>query len=138
VHVCVTLQVPFGDTFHQELQWACQHEGPGRCSLRITGQVKFTKACFVKGIIQKASEEVCPFVMLFMNVAGRVFLASSDAFAAVPALLSAWQCNLNTVVVYCHSTVLSCMNLLYNNDVVTAALFCSAVAYLRVTPHAHK
>lgn len=28
------------------------------CRLRITGQVNFTKACFVKGIIQKASEEV--------------------------------------------------------------------------------
>jgi hypothetical protein len=59
--VCETIQVPFGDTFHQELQWACQHEGPGRCRLRITGEVKFTKACFVKGIIQKASEEVCLF-----------------------------------------------------------------------------
>ena len=59
--VCVTVQVPFGDTFHQQLQWACRQEGPGRCRLRITGQVKFTKACFVKGIIQKASEEVCLF-----------------------------------------------------------------------------
>ncbi|DBA84745.1 TPA: hypothetical protein ACH3X1_005991 [Trebouxia sp. C0004] len=53
-----TPKVPFGDTFHQELQWACQQEGPGRCRMRITGQVKFSKACFVKGIIQKASEEV--------------------------------------------------------------------------------
>lgn len=52
-----TPKVPFGDTFHQQLQWACQHEGPGQCRLRITGQVNFTKACFVKGIIQKASEE---------------------------------------------------------------------------------
>ena len=52
------VQVPFGDSFHQSLQWACQHEGQGRCRLRITGQVNFTKACFVKGIIQKASEEV--------------------------------------------------------------------------------
>ncbi|DBB02094.1 hypothetical protein WJX82_008195 [Trebouxia sp. C0006] len=52
-----TPKVPFGDTFHQQLQWACQQEGPGRCRLRITGQVKFTKGCFVKGIIQKASEE---------------------------------------------------------------------------------
>lgn len=52
-----TPKVPFGDTFHQELQWACQHKGPSRCCMRITGQVKFTKACFVKGIIQRASEE---------------------------------------------------------------------------------
>ncbi|KAA6424157.1 MAG: hypothetical protein FRX49_06116 [Trebouxia sp. A1-2] len=52
------LEVPFGDTFHQQLQWACQQEGSGRCRLRVTGQVNFTKACFVKGIIQKASEEV--------------------------------------------------------------------------------
>ncbi|DBA74764.1 TPA: hypothetical protein ACH3X2_009289 [Trebouxia sp. C0005] len=52
-----TPKVPFGDTFHQQLQWACQQEGSGRCRLRVTGQVNFTKACFVKGIIQKASEE---------------------------------------------------------------------------------
>ncbi len=65
MRVWVTLQVPFGDTFHQQLQWACQQEGPGRCRLRITGQVKFTKGCFVKGIIQKASEEVRLFFWYF-------------------------------------------------------------------------
>lgn len=52
-----TPKVPFGDAFHQNLQWACQPEGQSRCRLRVTGEVQFTKGCFVKGIIQKASKE---------------------------------------------------------------------------------
>lgn len=63
----MTLQVPFGDAFHQNLQWACQSEGRSNCRLRVTGEVRFTKGCFVKGIIQKASGEVCPKHMPFTS-----------------------------------------------------------------------
>ena len=53
------LQVPYGTSFHQNVQWAAKSEGKGKCRLRITGEVEFTKSPFVKGMIQKASEEVC-------------------------------------------------------------------------------
>lgn len=53
------LQVPYGTSFHQNVQWACRYEGRGKCRLRVTGEVEFTKSPFVKGMIQKASEEVC-------------------------------------------------------------------------------
>ncbi len=56
--VC-TMQVPYGTSFHQNVQWACRYEGRGKCRLRVTGEVEFTKSPFVKGMIQKASEEVC-------------------------------------------------------------------------------
>ena len=51
-------QVPYGTSFHQNVQWACRYEGRGKCRLRVTGEVEFTKSPFVKGMIQKASEEV--------------------------------------------------------------------------------
>ena len=51
------IQVPYGTSFHQNVQWACKSEGKGKCRLRITGEVEFTKSPFVKGMIQKASEE---------------------------------------------------------------------------------
>ena len=54
---CV-VQVPYGTSFHQNVQWACRYEGRGKCRLRVTGEVEFTKSPFVKGMIQKASEEV--------------------------------------------------------------------------------
>ncbi|KAL3148036.1 hypothetical protein ABBQ38_014326 [Trebouxia sp. C0009 RCD-2024] len=52
-----TPKVPYGTSFHQNVQWACRYEGRGKCRLRITGEVEFTKSPFVKGMIQKASEE---------------------------------------------------------------------------------
>ena len=52
------MQVPYGTSFHQNVQWACRYEGRGKCRLRVTGEVEFTKSPFVKGMIQKASEEV--------------------------------------------------------------------------------
>lgn len=52
-----TPKVPYGTSFHQNVQWACKSEGKGKCRLRITGEVEFTKSPFVKGMIQKASEE---------------------------------------------------------------------------------
>ena len=55
-YCCV--QVPYGTSFHQNVQWACRYEGRGKCRLRVTGEVEFTKSPFVKGMIQKASEEV--------------------------------------------------------------------------------
>ena len=55
-----TMQVPYGTSFHQNVQWACRYEGRGKCRLRVTGEVEFTKSPFVKGMIQKASEEVSP------------------------------------------------------------------------------
>lgn len=53
-----TPKVPYGTSFHQNVQWACRYEGRGKCRLRVTGEVEFTKSPFVKGMIQKASEEV--------------------------------------------------------------------------------
>ncbi|KAL0034721.1 hypothetical protein WJX77_003856 [Trebouxia sp. C0004] len=52
-----TPKVPYGTSFHQNVQWACRSEGRGKCRLRVTGEVEFTKSPFVKGMIQKASEE---------------------------------------------------------------------------------
>ena len=52
------MQVPYGTAFHSNVQWACQHVAKGKCKLRVTGQVEFTKGCFVKGVITKATQEV--------------------------------------------------------------------------------
>lgn len=56
--MCIAPQVPYGTAFHSNVQWACQHSGKGKARLRITGQVEFTKGCFVKGVITKATQEV--------------------------------------------------------------------------------
>ena len=52
------VQVPYGTSFHSSVQWACQHAGRGKCKLRVSGQVEFTKSCFVKGLVTKATQEV--------------------------------------------------------------------------------
>ena len=54
----VDVQVPYGASFYTQVQWACQHAGKGKARLRVTGQVVFTKSCFVKGIITKSAQEV--------------------------------------------------------------------------------
>ncbi|MCJ1425726.1 hypothetical protein MMC29_003626 [Sticta canariensis] len=51
------VQVPYGTAFHSNVQWACSHVSKGKCKLRVTGQVEFTKGCFVKGVITKATQE---------------------------------------------------------------------------------
>ncbi|KAK9786505.1 hypothetical protein WJX73_006546 [Symbiochloris irregularis] len=56
IHV-ETPKVPYGTAFHSNVQWACQFTGKGKCKVRVSGEVDFTKSCFVKGIVTKATQE---------------------------------------------------------------------------------
>lgn len=50
-----TLQVPYGSSFYQDIQFLAQARGAGGCRLRVTAEVKFTKRVLGIGGIIKSS-----------------------------------------------------------------------------------